>query len=796
MVDPAPASSIRHQMVPLAVHLGQDEIVAPLPAPLTFFIGREREIDALSALIRRDGVRLVTLTGPGGVGKTRLAVRVTEEIDGEFADGVAFVDLAPITVPDLVAPAIASALGVWETGCQDAAERLIVALRDRDLLLVLDNFEQVVDAASLVTRLIASCPRVMVLATSRVALRLSGERVILVEPLALPDPIGYGSGSDKVTTEATALFGDRAEVARPGFVVSAGNADDIAEICRRLDGLPLAIELAASRIAHLSVPALLTRLEKRLPLLTGGPRDVHRRQRTLRETIAWSHDLLTPDEQVLFRRLAVFMGGATLDAVAAVASAPGDLTIDIFDGVESLVANSLLRQNEDTNGEPRYVLLEKIREYGLELLVESGEEKAIRWTHVAYFMAFAESEKTGSGWPGTPARVAALEREDANFRAALTWAVERGEAETALRLVAALGGFWRVRGRLREGRAWGERVLRVSGDAAPALRVEVEVMLGWEALTLGDRVAAREIAERALATARACGDTGGTGRALSLLGSLAGIRGEMGRSVALLVEAETLSRKVNDRFTTAVVLNHLGSVVADQGQEDRAAACFAESVRLWRELGDLWGLAAALSNLAWFTRERGEGRRAAELDRESLAACWDLQAEADLAVRLWETAELALAAGQAGRAARMCGAATRLRERTGVASAAVGPADDENFTTSVRARLGEAAFAAEWAAGEALTLAEAVAGADAILAAASTRDDPTAVAAVLPTFGLTPRELEVVRLVAAGRSNREIADDLFISVPTVKRHLTTVFDKLALRSRSALNTYAHAYGLV
>jgi len=789
MADPALAALNRPEVIPLAVPASQDVFGAPPPVPLTSFVGREREITAITALVRRDGVRLVTLTGPGGVGKTRLALRVVSDLDGTFTDGAAFVDLAPITAPDMVAPAIAAALGVWETGGQDVAGRLLDALRDRHLLLVLDNFEQVVEAAPAVTRLIAGCPRVLVLATSRVALRLTGERVILVEPLAVPDHIGSGSGSERVTTEAISLFGDRAEMARPGFLVSAENVADIADICRRVDGLPLAIELAAARIAHLSVSALLARLEKRLPVLTGGPRDVHRRQWTFRETIAWSHDLLAPDEQVLFRRLAVFVGGTTLDAVAAVASAPGDLTIDVFDGVSSLVANSLLRQVEDANGEPRYVLLETIREYGLERLVESGEEEAIRRAHADHVLAFAESESNGPGFPGTPARVAALEREDGNLRAALEWAVERGETTTGLRLVAALVGFWRVRGRLREGRAWSERVLALAGDTESTLRVTVEVMLGWNALTQGDYVAARVAAERSLAIARTLGDIRRTAHALNLLGVLEAAKGDFERQRALCAEAEALSRQAGDSFSLAVIINHLGSCALLTGDRDQAAARWEESLALWREIGDMWGLANTLGAHAWLAREEGNASRAAQLERQVLTAYWDLRAERELVFSLLGAAYLALAADQDARAARLGGASARLLERTGSELEEMDLDPYADYLARTRAKLGEEAFAAEWAAGEALTLAEAV------FAAAITRDVSPAVAAGLPTFGLTPRELEVVRLVAAGRSNREIADDLFISVPTVKRHLTTVFDKLALPSRSVLNTYAHAHGL-
>ncbi|MBA2753830.1 MAG: tetratricopeptide repeat protein, partial [Chloroflexia bacterium] len=623
MPDPPPAGSGRLTQTYLAIPSSQDHFDVSLPEPLTSFVGRKREIAAVSALVRREGVRLVTLTGPGGVGKTRLALRVVEELHGDCTHGTAFVDLAPIAVPDLVAPTIAAALGLRESGARDVAERLLDALRDRPLLLVLDNFEQVVEAASLVVRVLLGCPRVKILVTSRIALRLSGERVITVEPLTLPDHDERQGLRELLASEAVALFVGRAQDVRPDFLVSDSNAPVVVEICRRVDGLPLAIELAAARIAHLPLPALLARLEKRLPFLTGGPRDVPKRQRTLRETIAWSHDLLPPEERVLFRRLAVFLGGARLDAVAAVANAGGDLRIDVFDGVTSLVGSSLLRQVEDADDEPRYVFLETIREYGLERVADSGEEEGVRRDHAAFFLAFAESDCSGPGWPGTPARVAALEREQTNLRAALAWAIRRGETETALRLVAALGGFWRVRARLREGRAWSERALALAGETESPLRVRVDVMLGWLVFSQGDEVAAGEIAERALAAARRLGDIGGTARALGLLGCLALEQGDPDRAEALLAEAEALSRQANDRFATAAMLYLQGVTIAfGQGSPARATACYEESLILWREVGDMWGQAVVLSNLAWLVRRRGNARRAAELEREALTIQW------------------------------------------------------------------------------------------------------------------------------------------------------------------------------
>ncbi|MDP9368914.1 MAG: NB-ARC domain-containing protein, partial [Chloroflexota bacterium] len=414
---PADVSHPQSSLLPPLPERGP--VATPLPAPLTSFVGREREVELVTALLCRGDVRLVTLTGPGGTGKTRLALRLGEDLAGYFGDGVVFVPLAAVTDPDLVLPTVAGVLGVRPAGDQPLTDLLAVTLQDRHLLLVLDNFEQVVEAAPLVTALLAACPRLTVLVTSRVRLQVSGEQAFPVPPFALPAP-GEGTVSCLEAVEAVRLFVARARAAKPDFALTEENGTIVAEVCRRLDGLPLAIELAAARIAHLPPAALLARLERRLPLLTGGARDLPARQRTIRNTIAWSHDLLVPEEQVLFRRLAVFVGGFTLAAAEAVASTSDDLGLDVFNGVCSLADKSLLREEDGPGGEPRYLMLETIREFELEQLAAAGEEAAIRDRHAAFFADLAAAIAPYLPWRAdADAAVARLDADQDNLRAAL-----------------------------------------------------------------------------------------------------------------------------------------------------------------------------------------------------------------------------------------------------------------------------------------------------------------------------------------------------------------------------------------
>ena len=498
------------------------------------------------------------MTGPGGTGKTRLSLQVAAEVVEEFPDGAWFINLAPISDPTLVASAIAQTLRVTETAGTSLVESLQSALRNKSLLLLLDNFEQVLPAAPLVADLLAAAPGIKILVTSRASLGLYGEHDLHVPPLQLPDPKHLPSLDRLSQYEAVRLFIERAQAAKEDFAVTNENAPAVAEICVRLDGLPLAIELAAARVRLLPPRALLQRLSSRLKLLTGGGRNLPARQQTLRGAIDWSYSLLNPAEQTLFARLAVFVGGRTVDAVEAICNAAGDLPIDPLDGVGSLLDKSLLRQEEGPDGEARLVMLETIHEYARERLDVSGEGAALRRQHLAYFLALAEQAEPELRGAAQVAWLHRLETEHENLRAALQWALGTGEAELAVRLASALAWFWEQRSYLSEGRQWLATALALPHAVAPAVRAKALVGAGLLAFRQGDYAHATSLSEASLARYRELGDQQGMAGALANLGTVATEHRDYARARALLEESLELSRTLEDDEGIARALNHLG----------------------------------------------------------------------------------------------------------------------------------------------------------------------------------------------------------------------------------------------
>ena len=571
------------------------------PTPL---IGREHEVTAVVRLLHRNNVRLVTFTGPGGTGKTRLALQVASELGDVFVGGVFFVSLASINDPMLVMPTIARALGIRDSMGQPVFARLVEVLQQKRVLLLLDNFEQIVEAAPQLADLLSSCPQLKLLVTSREVLHVRSEHEFAVPPLALPDAAHLPKRAALARTPAVALFLQRAQAARPEFKLTSTNARAVAEICVRLDGLPLAIELAAARMKLLSPQTLLARLDQPLIMLTGGARDVPARQQTLRNTIEWSYQLLHAREQRLFRWLSVFVSGCSLQAAEAVCTGPGDGAGQVLDGVASLVDKSLLQRVEQTGGgseeqeDQRLLMLETIREYGLEALIASGEGHAARQAHADYFLQLAEEAEPALKGPLLVAWLERLEREHDNLRAALQWALEGGRAEVALRLGIALERFWVVRGQRNEGLTFLQRALAGSAEVAANIRAKALLAAARLAFNQSNYDQGEILAQESLALFRELGDKRGIALSLNRLGVAAWRRGDFGSAHVLLEEDLTLFREMGDRDRVAWSLFMHGLLDNKQGEYAGACSRFEESLALFRELGNKRGIAASLTQLA------------------------------------------------------------------------------------------------------------------------------------------------------------------------------------------------------
>jgi predicted ATPase/class 3 adenylate cyclase len=625
-----------------------------LPIQPTPLIGREQQLMEALTLVRREAIRLVTLTGAGGTGKTRLSLQVAAELVADFEDGVFFVDLATITDPHLFIPTVAQTLSMREKPGQSLSETLMDYLRDKHLLLVLDNFEQLLDAGPAVSALLAEARNLKALVTSRAPLHLSGEHEYSVPPLAVPDLDASQPLAKLAAYEAVQLFVERAQAVKPAFELTDENAPAVAEICARLDGLPLAIELGAARVRILSPEALLGRLSQRLALLTGGARDAPARQRTLRDTIEWSYDLLSASEQRLFARLSVFLGGRTIDAAEAVCDPAAELGVAVFDGVASLVEKSLLRQEEGPTGEPRFFMLETIREYALERLERSGEGGLIRQRHGQYFVALAEEAEPEILAADQILWLERLEAERDNFRAALGWALERGDTELALRLIGSLRRAWVARGYLSETRRWLEAAFERSA-AVPA-RVEAKALygLGRVALVEGDYDQAIPSLERSARLFRALGEAEGLVFSLADLGFIATAQGRHEDAQRFAVESLAEAKAAGNETTIAAALHSLACTKLDADEYGEARSLFEQSLALRRKLGDKRNIANSLCYLGSVALLEGDYDRATALLDESLALGRELGNLLIVSAALANESLVAVAAGHVGRAAALC----------------------------------------------------------------------------------------------------------------------------------------------
>jgi predicted ATPase/DNA-binding CsgD family transcriptional regulator len=855
-----------------------------LPAQVTPLIGREQDVANACALLQRAEVRLVTLTGAGGIGKTRLGMEVAHCQLDAFADGVCFVPLAPISDPALVVATIAQALGVKEVRERPLLELLKTYLQDKHLLMLLDNFEQVVVTAPILSDLLAACPHLKILVTSRAVLHIKGEHEFPVPPLALPDLSRLPESDDLVRYPAVELFLQRALAVKPDLAITKANVSAIAEICARLDGLPLAIELAAVRIKLLPPQALLRRLEHPMQVLTSGAQDVPVRQQTLRNTIAWSYNLLDPDQQRLFRRLCVFVGGCTLEAIEFVCGTLGDGALPVLDGVASLIDKSLLQQIEQGAEEPRFVMLETIREYGLEVLAESLEMERTRWAHASYYLNLAEQAELELGGPRQAVWLRRLEQEHDNLRAALDWSLQQGEdehetarhREMGLRLGGALRRFWQMHGHLSEGQIFLERALSASEGIVVSTRARAKALiaagtlasiqndydrveaycrqslvlfreLGEQpgiALSLyllsvvpwmkGDTVTARSLTEEALALFRKMGDKERIAWSLSTLGLLDTQEGKFASARALYEESLATHRELGDKRGIAITLlrlaqllfvsqgdqaalrslldeglalfkelgeregiansnSLLGQLALSQGNTTTARLQLEESVKLYREIGHRRALAESLAILARVVQAQGEKAAARSMYQESLAIARELNHLWLIASCLEGWASMVAEEGQFVWAARLWGAAEALRETIRVPIPLVERADYEHAVAAARSQLGERAFAARWNEGRNMTPEQALSaqGEEVVPSPATTVSTPITYPA-----GLTAREVEVLRLVAKGLTNSQIAQELVLSEKTVATHLTHIFNKTHCENRAAAVAFAMRYGLV
>ena len=827
---------------------------SPLPLPLTSLLGREREVTAACTLLMHPGVRLLTLTGTGGVGKTRLALAVANEVRGSFVDGVCFVSLAPIADAALVLPMIVQALDVQGGSRRSPLEQLQAALHEQHLLLVLDNFEHVVRTAPSLADLLAACPHLTLLVTSREVLHVRGEHEFVVPPLSMPDTQHLPDNGEALSRYgAVALFLERVREAQPTFQFTDEQVPLIVEICRRLDGLPLALELAAARLKLLSLPALLERLEHRLHLLTGGPRDLPARHQTLRNTIAWSYELLSEEEQRLFRLLSVFVGGATLEAVEQVVPMLGGESVRVLDGMASLLDKHLLQRSEQGTNAPRLHMLETIREYGLEALEASGELEAVRLAYARSCLALAEEVEAHLFREENQRWFERLKQEHDNLRAVMRWSAERREdkqwREIAWRLVGVLQPFWANYGYVREGQHFVEQALVKGEGVAASVRAKAKSGAGWVTLWQGAYERAEVLCQESLELYRELHDLHGMALALDLLGWIASARGEAPAATTLFEESLALFREIGDKARLAYSLNaialtslrranqsvypqvrslleeslalfreeshHVGIAWSlyglglwhfQQKEAPVALSLFEESLALYKALRQRQFLAHPLYFLGKITAQQGDLPTAHALYQQCLAVFQELDDQRSSAACLEGWGTVVARQGDALWAAQLWGAAQVLHE-TGGPSALFTlittpdeHVDEERMRTLVRSQLGEQTFAQTLAQGRTMTPERALAAQGPPMLSSHPRASDKANSQQIPSPSLlndlTKREVEVLRLVARGLTDAQVAQALIISPRTVNAHLRTIYSKLNITSRNAATHFALEHHLI
>jgi predicted ATPase/DNA-binding winged helix-turn-helix (wHTH) protein len=684
-----------------------------LAAHQTRLVGREKEINELENLLDKTNVRLLTLTGIGGTGKTRIAQEIARRMLADFADGVFFVALADIKNPEFVASTVAQIFGVKETSEKSLIENLKTYFREKQTFLVVDNFEQVISAANVLGELISAAPHLKILVTSRALLRLPLEREFVVPPLGLPETGAQISVADLSNNESVKLFLERAQNIKPNFALTEENAASVAEICRWLEGLPLAIELAAARIKILSPAQILARLENRLKLLTGGAKDSPARQQTMRGAIDWSHDLLEENEKILFRRLAVFEGGfnvATAEAIVSNLAASEENEIDVLNIITSLIEHSLLIQKETANDESRLRMLEVVREFALEKLDASGESFELRKNHAAFFLALAQEAepemfgKHGEQW------LKRLEEEHENLRAALSWS-SINDAETAANLAGALRNFWILRNHITEGRKWLETILERSDDAPTDVRLKLINGLGHTAGYQGDLEMSQKAHEKGLAVGKETNDLRQIALSVRGLGFVAKWKGDIAAARKFYEEGLKNSRELGDKNGVAVSLTALGDLARMSGDYAAARPFFEEALEICKQTGNRQGVAGSLNNLGASAFGEEDYAAAHSYFAEAVTTLLRLGEKISLSYALDGFAALTVKSGDAGRAAQIAGAAEILRESLGFETEPAERAFREAYLSELRAALDEADFQAAYEKGRKLNLEAAIAAA-------------------------------------------------------------------------------------